>query len=188
MPPTQRAVLVLRDVLGYRAAEVAEMLDTTRGRRSNSALQRARAAVDALPAATATARPLPRSRASASCVGRFADAFEGGDVDAVVALLTDDAVADHAAGAARVPGPGGDRRVPLDRAAGGRLERFRLVPTRANGQPAFGFYITDPQCPVARAVGVMVLTLEGDRVAAITAFHDTGVFPYFGLPRTLRDV
>ena len=61
--------------------------------------------------------------------------------------------------------------------AGGRLERYRLVATRANGQPAFGFYLKDPQCPIARATGLMVLTLAGDAIAAITAFHDTSVFP-----------
>jgi hypothetical protein len=71
--------------------------------------------------------------------------------------------------------------------AGGALERFRLVATRANGQPAFGFYLRDLRCPIARAAGIMVLTLEGGRVAAITVFHDTSVFPLFGLPRTLRD-
>jgi hypothetical protein len=69
--------------------------------------------------------------------------------------------------------------------AGGALERFRLVATRANAQPAFGLYLEDPRCPIARASGLIVLTLAGDRVSAITAFHDTGVLPHFGLPRTL---
>jgi RNA polymerase sigma-70 factor (ECF subfamily) len=71
--------------------------------------------------------------------------------------------------------------------AAGHLERFRLIPTRANGQPAFGCYLRDPQAPIARAYGLMVLTLGGDRVTAITGFPDTGVFPHFGLPRTLRE-
>ena len=70
--------------------------------------------------------------------------------------------------------------------AGGELERFRFVPTRANGQPAFAFYLRDRQCPIARASGIMVLTLVHEGIAAITAFHDTSVFPQFGLPRTLR--
>jgi hypothetical protein len=70
--------------------------------------------------------------------------------------------------------------------AGGELTRFRLVPTRANGQPAFAFYLRDRQCPIARASGIIVLTIEGDRLCAITVFHDTSVFPQFGLPRTLR--
>ena len=71
--------------------------------------------------------------------------------------------------------------------AGGRLDQFRLIPTRANGQPAFGCYMRDPRAPIAHAYGLMVLTLDGDRIAAITGFPDTSVFPHFGLPRTLRD-
>jgi hypothetical protein len=71
--------------------------------------------------------------------------------------------------------------------AGGHLEMFRLVPTPANGQPAFGCYLRDPQAPIAHAYGLMVLTLSANRVAAITGFPDTSVFPYFGLPRTLPE-
>jgi hypothetical protein len=71
--------------------------------------------------------------------------------------------------------------------AGGALERFRLVPTRANGQPAFGRYLRDAHAPIVRAYGLMVLTLSGSRVAAITGFPDTSVFRSFGLPRTLRE-
>jgi RNA polymerase sigma-70 factor (ECF subfamily) len=61
------------------------------------------------------------------------------------------------------------------------------VPTRANGQPAFGYYLRDPVSPIAHANGLVVLTLEGDRISAITRFGDNGLFPLFGLPRTLRD-
>jgi RNA polymerase sigma-70 factor (ECF subfamily) len=68
-------------------------------------------------------------------------------------------------------------------ARGGRA--IRLVPTRANTQPAFGHYTQDAHAPIARASGLLVLTLEGDRIAAITRFHDGGVLPHFGLPRTL---
>jgi hypothetical protein len=69
--------------------------------------------------------------------------------------------------------------------AGGRLDRFRLVSTRANGQPAFGCYLRDARAPIAHAYGLMVLTLHGSHVAAITGFPDTGLFRHFGLPRTL---
>jgi hypothetical protein len=69
--------------------------------------------------------------------------------------------------------------------AGGALERFRLVPTRANGQPTFGCYLRDPRAPIGHAYGLMVLTLSGDQIAAITGFPDTSVFRSFGLPRTL---
>ena len=71
--------------------------------------------------------------------------------------------------------------------AGGALDRFRLVPTRANGRPAFGCYLRDEHAPIAHAYGLMVITLSGDRVAAITGFPDTSVFASFGLPRTLRE-
>ena len=89
MPPHQRAVLVLRDVLGYRAAEVAEMLDSTEAS-VNSALQRARAALEAAPE-RAVGGALPGLAAERALLARFGEAFEGGDIDAVVALLTDDA-------------------------------------------------------------------------------------------------
>jgi hypothetical protein len=66
------------------------------------------------------------------------------------------------------------------------LRRFRLVPTRANGQPAFGCYLNDPHTPIAHAYGLMVLTLRGDGVAGVVGFPDTAVLAFLGLPRTLR--
>jgi RNA polymerase sigma-70 factor (ECF subfamily) len=71
--------------------------------------------------------------------------------------------------------------------AAGRLERFLLVPTRANGQPAFGCYLRDPHTEIAHAYGLMVLTLRGDQVAGLAGFADTSVFAPFGLPRTYRE-
>jgi RNA polymerase sigma-70 factor (ECF subfamily) len=183
LAPQQRAVLVLRDVLGYRAAEVAEMLGTSEAS-VTSALQRARAALDAAPA-----RPdggvVPDSPAQRALVARFGDAFERGDVEAVVALLTEDAwirmppepqeYQGHDAIAAFL-------RSRLLWHGGGHV---RLVATRANAQPAFAYYLREPQSGLARAVGILVLTLDGDRIAEITRFGDTCVLPYFGLPRTL---
>jgi RNA polymerase sigma-70 factor (TIGR02960 family) len=187
LPPAQRAVLVLRDVLGFRAAEVADMLDGSEAS-VNSALQRARAAFEArLPAADRDRAPLPRSTRERELVGRFADAFEGGDVDAIVALLTDDAWLTMPPVPLQYQGPAAIARFLSTVPAGGALERFRLVATRANAQPAFGFYLKDLRSPIAHASGLIVLTLEGDRVSAITAFHDTSVFACFGLPRTLRE-
>jgi RNA polymerase sigma-70 factor (TIGR02960 family) len=187
LPPAQRAVLVLRDVLGFRAAEVAGMLDTSEAS-VNSSLQRARASLDTrLPAAGRERAPLPHSPRERELVGRFADAFESGDVDGIVALLTDDAWLTMPPVPLQYQGPAAIARFLSTVPAGGALARFRLIPTRANGQPAFGFYLRDAQCPIARATGIMVLTLEGDRVSEITAFHDTSVFPKFGLPRTLPD-
>jgi len=185
LPPSQRAILVLRDVLGYRASEVAEMLDTTAAA-VNSGLQRARSALEErLPAAGRERAPLPRSAAERRLVGRFADAFEAGDVEALVELMTDDAWLTMPPLPLEYQGRELIARFLSSVPAGGDLSQFRLVATRANGQPAFGFYQRDAQCPIAHATGILVLTLEGERVAALTAFHDTAVFPLFGLPRTV---
>ena len=187
LPPTQRALLVLRDVLGFRAAEAAEMLDLSEAT-VNSGLQRARSALETrLPSAGRDRAPLPQSTHERELVGRFADAFESGDVDAIVSLLTDDAWLTMPPVPLEYQGPAAIGRFLSTVPAGGRLERFRLVATRANGQPAFGFYIKDAQCPIAHAAGIMVLTLEGNRISAITSFHDTAVFPRFGLPRTVPE-
>jgi RNA polymerase sigma-70 factor (TIGR02960 family) len=187
LPPAQRAVLVLRDVLGFRAAEVARMLDSSETA-VNYALRRARAAFETRPPAGDRERaPLPRSPRERELVGRFADAFESGDIDRIVALLTPDAWLTMPPVPLLYQGPAAIAGFLSTVQAGGALERFRLVATRANGQPAFGFYLRDRHCPIARASGLIVLTLEGDRVSAITAFHDTSVFPLFGLPRALRE-
>jgi RNA polymerase sigma-70 factor (ECF subfamily) len=187
LPPRQRAVLVLRDVLGFRAAEVAGMLGATEVA-VNRALQRARKGLEhASPPSQRDAAPLPGSRAEGELVERFTTAFETGDVPGVIALLTGDALLTMPPEPLEYQGPvaigGFLSTVP----AGGALERFRLVPTRANGQPAFGCYLRDAHAPIAHAYGLMVLTLSGDRIAAITGFPDTSVFRSFGLPRTLRD-
>jgi RNA polymerase sigma-70 factor (TIGR02960 family) len=186
MPPLQRAVVVLRDVLGFRVREVAEMLDTTEASVA-SALQRARATLEArLPARSRERAPLPRSARERELVTRFAEAFQSRDIDGLVALLTDDALVTMPPHPFEYRGRIAIASFLSTVPAGGALDRFHLVATRANGQPAFGFYLKDAHCPVARAAGLLVLTLEGDRVSALTAFHDTSVFPLFGLPRALR--
>jgi len=184
MAPRQRAVLVLRDVLGYRAAEVAAMLDTTEAS-VNSALQRARAALDAAPARPAGAR-VPDTPAERALLGRFADAFESGDVDAVVALLTDDAWIRMPPEPHEYQGRPAIAAFLRSRGIWCTGSRVRLVATRANGQPAFAYYLGDPHSGVVRAGGLLVLTVEGGAITAITRFGDNGVLPYFGLPRTLR--
>jgi RNA polymerase sigma-70 factor (ECF subfamily) len=184
LSPQQRAVLVLRDVLGYRATEVAAILDTGEPA-VNSLLRRARAALEnRLPAAGRDRAPLPNSRREREVVGQFANAIEDGDVDTVVALLTDDAWL------TMPPYPyqyqGGAAIGNFLRVRGARHETpLRLVPTRANGQPAFGCYFPCPQTDIARAYGMLVLTLAGSNIAAITFFADSSVFPHFGLPRTV---
>jgi RNA polymerase sigma-70 factor (ECF subfamily) len=187
LPPRQRAVLVLRDVLAFHASEVAEMLGVTEVS-VNRALQRARISVDqAMRPGELEAAPLPHSREERDLVARFATAFESGDVAGVVALLTDDALMTMPPEPLEYQGPEAIRRFLSTVPAAGALERFRLVPTRANGQPAFGCYLRDPRAPIAHAYGLMVLTLRGEQVAGLTGFPDTGVFAAFGLPRTLRE-
>jgi RNA polymerase sigma-70 factor (ECF subfamily) len=187
LPPRQRAVLVLRDVLGFRAAEAAETLGVTEIA-VNRTLQRARRAVDrSVPPGALHRAPLPGSPQERALVSRFATAFQAGDVEGVVALLTEDALMTMPPEAAVYQGPEAIGGFLSTVPAAGALERFRLVPTRANGQPAFGCYLKDPHTPIAHAYGLMVLTLRGDRVAALAGFADTSVFAPFGLPRTLRD-
>ena len=184
LPPQQRAVLVLRDVLGFRAAEVAEMLDTTEAS-VNSLLRRARAAFESrLPASGRDRAPLPNSKLERDIVGRFAEAIETGDTDAVVALLTDDAWLTMPPEPYEYQGHGAIGAFLRDRTV--RRGAPLLVPTRANGQPAFGCLLPSPQTEIARPYAMLVLTLEGDRISAITWFGDSSVFPHFGLPRTLR--
>ncbi len=186
LPPRQRAVLVLRDVLGFRAAEVAGMLDSSEVS-VNSALQRARAALDArLPGRDRERAPLPRSPRERTLVGRFVDAFESADVERVVALLTADAWLTMPPEPLEYQGHAAIARFFLDRSWWG-VRAVRLVPTRANNQPAFGYYLQDALTPIAHAHGLVVLTLEGDQICAITRFGDNSLFPQFGLPRTLRE-
>ncbi|MFL5826235.1 MAG: RNA polymerase subunit sigma-70 [Thermoleophilaceae bacterium] len=184
LPPQQRAVLVLRDVLGFRAAEVADMLGTSETS-VHSVLRRARAALDnRLPAAGRERAPLPNSPRERDVVGRFAEAVEDGDVDAVVALLTDDAWVTMPPYPYEYQGGAAIARFLQDRAVR-RGTPLRIVPTRANGQPAFGCYLPCPQTDIARPYGLLVLTLAGNKIAEITFFADSGVFPHFGLPRTV---
>jgi RNA polymerase sigma-70 factor (TIGR02960 family) len=187
LPPRQRAVLVLRDVLGFRAAEVAEMLGSTEVA-ANRVLHRARRAIDGdTPPGTLEDAPLPDSPQERALVARFATAFQSGDIPGVIALLTDDALMTMPPERAEYVGPAAIGGFLSTVPAAGALERFLLVPTRANGQPAFGCYLKDPHTQIAYAYGLMVLTLRGDRVAGLAGFADTAVFAPFGLPRTLKD-
>jgi RNA polymerase sigma-70 factor (TIGR02960 family) len=185
LPPQQRAVLVLRDVLGYRAAEAAELLETSEPS-VNNLLRRARAAFESrLPATGRERAPLPNSKLERDLLARFAETVEAGDIDGMVALLTDDArvtmpplphaYQGHDAISAFLRGSAERRGAPL-----------RLVSTHANRQPAFGCYLCVSETEVARAYALFVLTLQGDQISAITWFADSSVLPRFGLPRMLR--
>jgi RNA polymerase sigma-70 factor (TIGR02960 family) len=160
LPAQQRAVLVLRDVLGFRAAEVAEMLDTTEAS-VNSLLSRARRAFESrLPATGPDRAPLPDSKVERDLLSRFAEAVEAGDVDGMVALLTDDAWVRMPPEPYEYQGLEAIREFLRGREiARGRM---RLVPARANGQAAFACSLD------ARPYATCVLTLEGDRISAIT--------------------
>jgi RNA polymerase sigma-70 factor (TIGR02960 family) len=172
LPPRQLAVLVLRDVLGFPAAEVAGMLGTT-VESVTSALKRARAGVQ---------RPRPpaagQSPVEDALVTRFVTAYESADLDALVALLTDDVFMSMPPMALEYQG-----REVVARFCAGLFDagrRFDLVPTRANGQPAFGAYLrtADGARP---GTGLIVLTVTGDRICAMSRF-ERGLLPRFGLP------
>jgi RNA polymerase sigma-70 factor (ECF subfamily) len=183
LPPRQRAVLVLRDVLGYPAAEAAGMLGTTEAS-VKGALQRARAALQAqLPAGRGSA-PAPGSPRERQLAGRFAAAVEAGDIDAVLTLLTGDAWLTMPPEPYQYQGPAAIAAFLRHRAAL-RGAPLQLVPTRANTQPAFGCYLPCAHTPLARPYGMIVLTLRGDQISAITWFSDSSVYPCFGLPRAL---
>jgi RNA polymerase sigma-70 factor (TIGR02960 family) len=174
LPPQQSAVLVLRDVLGFPAAEVAGILGTTTAS-VNSALIRARGGFR--PERTPDLVPLPRSAREAAVVDRFVDAFQSGDLPGVLALLDEDA---------RLSMPPEPVQCTGARAVADYLQarRFwgpdlRLQPTRANGQPAFVYSLPDPGTGKWRANGVMVLTIAGDRVATLTRFGDRDVIARF---------
>jgi RNA polymerase sigma-70 factor, ECF subfamily len=180
LPARQRAVLLLRDVLGWRAAEVAGLLGTSTAA-VNSMLQRARAQLgDAAPARDQIREPAdPRDR---ELVGRYAAAFADADVAALMRLLTADAVFEMPpqpmwlAGRAAVGAFLGARVL-------GEPGRFRLVPVPANGQPGLATYLRGPG-GAFHAEALQVLTTGGGRVARVTAFRDPGLFAVFGLPAT----
>jgi RNA polymerase sigma-70 factor (TIGR02960 family) len=185
LPPRQRAALVLRDVLGFHTAEVAEMLDTSEAA-VKGALQRARATLEErMPSTDRDRAPQPNSASERRLVGRFADAFQRGDVDEMVALLTDDALLTMPPQPLEYQGHEAIASYLSYRAA--LRGTLLVVPTRANTQPALGCYLPDAPAAIARPYSLIVLTLEGDRIAAIARFAaDTALFGHFGLPRTLR--
>jgi RNA polymerase sigma-70 factor (TIGR02960 family) len=182
LPPRQLAVLILRDVLGFYATEVADMLDSTVDS-VKSALKRARATLQHRRPMTDDREPPPASGSPSedAIVARFVHAWESADLDALVALLTDDVFM------SMPPMPfeyeGRDVVARFCASIFGAGRRFDLVPTRANGQPAFGAYLRAPT-GISHGIGLYVLTLAGDRICAMTRF-DNSALPWFGLPRSL---
>jgi RNA polymerase sigma-70 factor (ECF subfamily) len=187
LPPRQRAVLILRDVLGFSAREAAEALEATPAS-IDSALQRAHRTVDErLPAhdQQATLRTLDDGDLR-RVVDGYVDAWERDDADALAALLTDEAVFAMPPNALWFRGREAIaeflRTVPMARG-----NRWRLVPTRANGQLAFGHYVWLQERRAFVAHAIDVLTLDGDRIAEVTVFMDPGAFARFGLPDELAE-
>jgi RNA polymerase sigma-70 factor (TIGR02960 family) len=186
LPPRQRAVLVLRDVLGFRASEAAEIMSSTVAG-VNGALARARKQLEEQQPTRRESVRRPSPGAERELIRRFADAFERGDVEALVALLTEDAKLAMPPQPFEYHGRQAIGAFFSTVPAGGAIERIRLVPTRANGQPAFACYLRELRGPRQHAYGLMVVTLTDEGVARITGFTDPSVFPAFGLPRTLRE-
>jgi RNA polymerase sigma-70 factor (TIGR02960 family) len=182
LPPRQVAVLVLRDVLGFRASEVADMLDST-VESVNSALKRARAGLRRRQSTTSGREPPPGpgSTVEDAIVTKFVRAWEAADLDELVGLLTDDVFVSMPPIPFEYEGRDVVARFCASIFHAGR--RFDLVPTRANGQPAFGAYLRAPN-GISHGVGLYVLTLAGARICAMTRFEN-GVLPSFGLPRSL---
>jgi RNA polymerase sigma-70 factor (ECF subfamily) len=186
LSPRQRAALILRDVLGLHASEAARILDTTE-ESVTSALKRARATLERHQRSSAHTEPAPPpgSAAERQLVDRLTRAFEAADVDGIVALLAEDAWL-------TMP------PLPLEYQGREPAAQFltatafrpgwtaRLIPTRANGQPAFAFYARDPETGDFYTVGLMVLTLSGTQISAMTRF-DASTLPRFGLPATLSN-
>jgi RNA polymerase sigma-70 factor (ECF subfamily) len=185
LPPNQRAVLLLRDVLGYRAAEVADLLGLTESA-VTSALKRARATLDATARGPERPGPAPYSREERELTERFVAAFTSHDIEALLALMTDDVWV-------RMP------PLPFEYHGIEDVRRFftaidvhrraicRLVPTRANGQPAWGEYARDRVTDKLHCIGILVARFSGDRVDELTHF-EAGVAAAFGMPRVMGDV
>jgi RNA polymerase sigma-70 factor (ECF subfamily) len=200
LPARQRAVLILREVLGFSAQEVAETLDSTVAS-VNSALQRARKAIDEeLPdqSQQATLRALGDKRVQ-DMIETYMRAWEDGDIDTIVGMLTEDVTM------AMPPMPtwfrgleastgfltnfvfaDRDRRQELISFAGER-RRARLLPASASGQPAFGVYHWNDEAGAYMPIALQVLTLRGDRIRDVTAFVNPAALPRFGLPERIGE-
>jgi len=188
LPPRQRAALLLRDVVGYSAAEVADALATSVAG-ANSALQRARATLARGRASGQITRVHARSDppTEQTLVGRLVAAWQAADVPSIVEILTEDALFTMPPQPTRYEGREEIGAFLAAVPGGGRLERFRLVPTRANRQPAVAAYLRDGDDGPYRAHAVIVLAIEGEGISSLVRFADPDLFERFGLPASLDD-
>jgi RNA polymerase sigma-70 factor (ECF subfamily) len=175
LPGRQRAVLILRDVLGWTAPEVAELLDSTVAA-VNSALQRARSTIDSELPAT---QPVPAARAERDLLRRYVDAWERVDIDGLVSLLREDAVI-RMPPQPSVHGPEAIARFFREVPAGGDIGRITVSPTRANGRPAVAMHERTDSGMVPH--GILVLEVAGEEIAALDAFIDPALVGVFGFP------
>jgi RNA polymerase sigma-70 factor (ECF subfamily) len=187
LPASQRAVLLLRDVLGWKASECGELLGLSVAA-VNSALQRARETIDRRAPALRDASPVVKDERTAALLARYVEAWETADVDALVSLLREDATL------AMPPLPQwlqGAQEIGTSLAAmllvPGSRGAFRLVPMGANGLPAFAAYHREEITGGWQALSIQVVEVLDGRIASIVAFLDTSLFGPFGLPRTLAE-
>jgi len=184
LPPRQRAALLLREVLGFSAAEVATLLDSTTAS-VNSAVQRARATLDQQRSAgrLRSQRAVPSAEAEQRLVERYLDAWNAADVRGLAGLLARDAVMTMPPLPLRYEG----REAIADflataPAVSDTFARVSFLPTRANRQPALAAFRLDAATGTRRAWGLFVLTLDGESIAGLDVFFDPTLFPAFGLP------
>jgi RNA polymerase sigma-70 factor (ECF subfamily) len=187
LPPRERSALILSDVLDFPAAEVAEILDCDVAA-VDQMLVRARAETGGVPCAAPEEDVVPCTAPEEDAVvTRFTGAFERGDVAGITALLTPNVSLRMRPLPVEYRGRSAARYFLAVVAFPGGTPSYRLIATRANGQPAFGCYLRDPAAGVDHACGLVVLTVDGDHIAAIDRFVDNSMLPRFGLPRSLPE-
>jgi RNA polymerase sigma-70 factor (ECF subfamily) len=180
----QRAVLVLRDVLGFSAAETAEILETTVPS-VTSALNRARRAMAARDGSRMDVAASGQDGADRRVIAEFVEAFEHGEVAQVVALLADDAIFAMPPTPDEYRGPAQIAAFLGDRFRWRGTARLTLMPTRANGEAAFACYLHDPLSPAAWAHGLLVVSVRRGQITALTRFLGDDVLRRFHLPSVL---
>ncbi len=183
LPPQQRAVLLLRDVMRWRAAEVAGLLGITTVA-VNSALQRARATLHEV-APSEDDITQPSTERERELLRRWSAAFENYDIHAIVDLLTTDSVWEMPPFENWISGASAIGTLIATTCPAKGSGDMRLVPTAANGQPAFAVYLRDPDSGEHAAFALQVLTLTASGVSHTGMFFDTSLYPTFGLPPTL---
>jgi RNA polymerase sigma-70 factor (ECF subfamily) len=181
LPPRQRATLILRDVLGYPAGDTADLLGITVVA-ANNALKRARASLKR-SGPRASGRATPPTKEDEALLRRFVDAFMTFDVDTMVALMSDDVWLRMPPAPFEFHGREAARQF-FSAVAAQRRPAARIVPTAANGHPAWGAYRPDPTTGLLHLTSIEVAAVADGFITELTRFEST-VAPWFGLPRTL---